>query len=343
MSFRWIPAHECGLEGREWDDTELPYDRLPARAKGVVRDPVWALSRAPAGLSVRFQTNAPEIKLRWKLGAPVVGTIMMPALGRCGFDLYADDSSGRPRWANATHKMQSAEEEYVLLAGLDGVTRCFTLYLPLCVQVLSLEIGTPPDADFTPIPPRRQGRIVYYGTSIVHGSCVSRPGMAVPAILSRRLGRAVTNLGFAGNAHMEPEVARYLAELDPAVFILDALPNMNAERVELNAEQFIRTLRTARPGTPLVLVEDRTFTNAWLFPDLRERNRSARAALRTICEKLAAEGITGLTSVEGDRLYGSDGEVSMDGSHPSDLGAMRIADALAPVLRKVLDGKCACG
>jgi hypothetical protein len=37
------------------------------------------------------------------------------------------------------------------------------------------------------------------------------------AILGRVLHREVINLGFSGNGRMEPEVARLLAELDPAL------------------------------------------------------------------------------------------------------------------------------
>jgi len=43
-----------------------------------------------------------------------------------------------------------------------------------------------------------------------------------------------------------------------------------------------------------------------------------------------------LVYVEGEHLLGDDGEAATDGSHPSDLGMMRMADALEPVLRPLL-------
>ena len=47
----------------------------------------------------------------------------------------------------------------------------------------------------------------------------------------------------------------------------------------------------------------------------------------------------GLFYVKGDPLLGDDAEASTDGSHPSDLGFVRQADVLEPVLRAALGKK----
>ena len=54
QNIRWFDARDIGIEGKAWDDTESYFNRLPARAKGVVRDPVWSLSQHTAGLCIRF-------------------------------------------------------------------------------------------------------------------------------------------------------------------------------------------------------------------------------------------------------------------------------------------------
>jgi lysophospholipase L1-like esterase len=290
----------------------------------------------PAGLNVRFETDAPEIRLRWHLEDEALGSPKMPPLGRSGFDLYAEDENGQLRWASASNGIVGAKEEQPLIGELDGRTRRFTLYLPVMNPLLGLQIGVPETASFAAITPRTERYITYYGTSIAHGACVSRPGMAIPAILSRRLDEAVMNIAFSGNAIMEPEIADLLAELDPVLYVLDALPNMDKARIEENAEPFIRRLRGARPVTPIVLVEDRTYTNGWILTERRTRNDESRAAFRKIYEALVGEGMPGLTYVEGETLFGTDDEASMDGSHPSDLGTMRQAEVLEPILRDVL-------
>src|SRR4051812_20793368 len=56
-----------GLEGQGWKEVKNPFDRLPAKAEGVVRAPVWSLSHDSAGLCVRFVTDATSISARWSL------------------------------------------------------------------------------------------------------------------------------------------------------------------------------------------------------------------------------------------------------------------------------------
>jgi hypothetical protein len=121
--------------------------------------------------------------------------------------------------------------------------------------------------------------LLFYGTSIVHGAAASRAGMCHPAILGRRLGLPVVNLGFGGQGQMDPEVAALLAELDPSVYVIDCLPNMNAGLVEARAAPLVHTLRAAHPHTPIILVEDRSYANAAFRTRLRERNATSKLAL----------------------------------------------------------------
>ena len=47
-------------------------------------------------------------------------------------------------------------------------------------------------------------------------------------------------------------------------------------------------------------------------------------------------GEVNLYYLDGDNLLGRDGEGATDGSHPSDLGMIRYADAYEPALRSIL-------
>jgi lysophospholipase L1-like esterase len=160
--------------------------------------------------------------------------------------------------------------------------------------------------------------------------------MAIPAILGRRLRRPVVNLGFSGNGRMEPEVGALLAELDPCVYAIDCLPNMNEETVRERAAPLVRQIRRARPDTPILLVEDRSFTNTPFFPARKEHHRKSREALRRAFRELTESGVEQLYYLDGDHLLGLDGEAATDGSHPNDLGMVRYADAYEPVLRAIL-------
>ena len=332
----WYDVSQWGVEGRGWDDTKRYYDRLPGKAEGVVRGPVWSLSRHSAGMCVRFETDAAAISARYTLMSSSLAMPHMPATGVSGLDLYGKDAEGVWRWI-AVARPSSIAVKAQLADGLLPGRREYMAYLPLYNGVESLEIGVPQDTSFTPLAPRLQKPIVYYGTSIAHGACASRPGMAFPAILGRRLDRPVVNLGFSGNGRMDPEVGALLAELDAGVYCIDCLPNMTAPDVAERTEPLVRQLRQSHPLTPIVLIEDRTYTNTPLLPSRRERHTTSRAAFRGAYERLLDEGVKGLYYVEGEHLLGDDSEAATDGSHPSDLGMMRMADALEPVLSQLLE------
>ena len=246
----------------------------------------------------------------------------MPATGVSGLDLYVKTESGW-RWLAVGQPERTKDNTAVLVKGLPPGRREYLLYLPLYNGVSSVEIGVPGESTLEKGPARAEGRrkpIVFYGTSITQGGCASRPGMVHTAILGRRLDRPVINLGFSGNGLMEPELAALLAELDPAVYVLDCLPNMTAKLVSERVEPFVRTLRKAHPTTPIVLAEDRTYTNAPIVPAQRERNATSRAELKAAYDRLKADGVGNLHYLPGETQLGEDGEDTVDGSHPTDLG-----------------------
>lgn len=335
----WHDVRTLGLEGQGWTDTKAPFDRLPARAEGVVRAAVWNLSRHSAGLCVRFETDSPEIQARWTLTSDRLGMPHMPATGVSGLDLYVQTDDGSYRWLAVGQPRDGVANTARLVGGLPEGRRSYLLYLPLYNGVSSVELGVPEGRTLERAEPRPESHrrpIVFYGTSITQGGCASRPGMVHTAILGRRLDRPVINLGFSGNGTLDPELAPLLAELDAAAYVLDCLPNMTAEQVAERTEPFVKALRAARPSVPILLVEDRTYANAFLDAGSRRRNETSRAALRAAFDRLLASGVTGLHYLPGEALLGADGEDTVDSSHPTDLGFLRMADAFEPILDRML-------
>jgi hypothetical protein len=336
----WYDIRHLELEGKGWRDTKAFYDRLPAKAEGVVRAPVWNLSHHSAGMCIRFVTDATTIQARWTLTSPSLAMPHMPATGVSGLDLYVRDAS-HWRWLGNGRPSQSPTNTATLVSGIPDGRREYLLYLPLYNGVTSVELGIPKRRTLAKAPERpadRRKPIVFYGTSITQGGCASRPGMVHTAILGRRLECPVLNLGFSGNGKMEPEMAQLLAELDPAVYVLDCLPNLNAKEVSERVEPFVRTLREAHPKTPIVLVEDRSYTNSFLVTQQRQHNRTNREALKKAYDHLMAAEVKDLHYLPGERLLGEDGEDTVDSSHPTDLGFVRHADAFQVVLAPLLGG-----
>lgn len=338
----WYDIRPLGIEGQAWADVKAPFDRLPAKAEKVVRPPVWGLSRQSAGLAVRFVTDSPVIQARWTLTNPK-GLAMphMPATGVSGLDLYGRDASGK--WSWIANGRPSAETNTATLAGtLPPGEREYLLYLPLYNGVSAVEIGLPKSAKLKKAGERPAGHskpVVFYGTSITQGGCASRPGMVHTAILGRRFDVPVINLGFSGSGTLDPEMAGLLGEIDAAVYVLDCLPNLGPQQVAERTEPFVKALRQRRPNTPIVLVEDRNYASAPWNAGQKQRNEGNHAAYRKAFETLTASGVKGLHYLPGDKLIGTDGEGTVDGSHPTDLGFLRQADAFADVLGPLLQRK----
>jgi hypothetical protein len=334
----WYDIRDLGVEGQGWKDTKAPFDRLPAKAEGVVRAAVWSLGQHSAGLCVRFTTDAANLHARWTVTSDRLAMPHMAATGVSGLDLYVK-IDGRWRWLAVGQPRQAPTNTAQLAANLPPGVREYLLYLPLYNGVSSVEVGIPAGSKLSVAPPPTVSKpIVFYGTSITQGGCASRPGMVHTAILGRRLDCPVINLGLSGNGKMEPELAALLAELDPAAYVLDCLPNLSPAEVTERLVPFVETLRKSRPHTPIVLVEDRNYADAFLVPARRERNEGNHAALRAAYQKLTSAGVEHLHYVPGEHLIGDDGEGTVDGSHPTDLGFLRQAEALekflAPLVRK---------
>lgn len=342
-SIDWHDAKTLTLEGKGWADTAAPFDRLPAAAEKLVRKPVWDLSRHSAGMVVRFSSDSPTLHARWTLTSSRLALPHMAATGVSGLDLYAKDRAGRWRWVavaipDVGSKERKRTHQERLFRGLPREHRDYMLYLPLYNGVESVEIGVAHGCTLEAAPPRTMKPIVFYGTSITQGGCASRPGMTYVAMLGRRLDWPVTNLGFSGNGEMEPEVADLLAQLDPAVYVIDCLPNMVHTEIRQRVGPLVEKLRAAHAETPILLVEDRSYQDSSWLERSRARNVESRRALRREYERLIAEGVHNLHYVLGDQQLGDDGEATVDGSHPTDLGFFRQAAvferAVGPLVRR---------
>lgn len=331
---KWHDAEGLGIRGRGWPGEGTEYARLPAYAQEYVTDVVWRLSRQSAGLYVEFVSDTTAIHGRIRLAKP-------PADGHeyiKYLDLYCRDGGGCWRWAGASRFGVVPSGETPVVEGIPRQQRHWRMYLPLTYEVEALEIGVADDAFLNPAPEDSRKPVVVYGTSIVHGgNHPSRPGMVWPSIVGRRLDWPLVNLGFSGSARCEPALANVLAELDPAVFVIDPLANMGQGRglVDKNAEPFLRTLLEARPDTPLIMMDDRTHADAWLRPTYAAAQHEKQAAFRAIADRLRKDGYC-VGYIEGADLIGHDGEGTRDGSHPNDLGAMRYAEVVTSHLETLV-------
>jgi hypothetical protein len=344
----WNPAESNipVLEGRGWADgfTNF-YDRLPAKAKPLVRKEVWDLSRNAAGLKILFKTDAKRISIRYVVTKKAFYMNHFPTTGVSGVDLYSLNKDGSWAWASASYKFgDTVSYDY---SNLDLNTsdykdgRSYHLYLPLYNDVSWLEIGVPESATFTSLPPRMEKPIVVYGTSIAQGGCASRPGMAWTSILERNLSNPVINLGFSGNGRLEKELIDLIAEIDAKLFVLDCLPNLSAKSdpdsilVEQKILESVAILRKKHPNIPILLTGHSGYTENRLDATVRNSINRVNHASEVAFQKLKTSGVGNLYYLPArDVTMGIDGTV--DGSHPSDLGMYKYAKSYEKKIRSIL-------
>ncbi|MBS4033678.1 MAG: SGNH/GDSL hydrolase family protein [Ignavibacterium sp.] len=327
----WFDARHFEIEGKGWNNTKTFYARLPAKAEMLVPEKVWQLSSNTAGLSFRFKTDTKSFKVRWELLNPMLQMNHMPATGVSGIDIYKKEkdgswfyfATGRP----LTFPVNISTFNHPDTAG--ALTE-YLVNLPLYNGVVKVEVGIlngdkilQGDKYSSELKP-----ILFYGTSITQGGCASRPGLVHTAIIQRRLNHPVINLGFSGSGKMEIELAHLIAEVDAAIYILDCVRNMTPELIEQRVEPFIKYLRKTRPATPILLVENSSIKNVFPSP--------GKEVYRREYQKLLNNGVTGLYFLEGTDLLGTDGEGTVDGIHPNDLGFLRHADAFLAKLQDIL-------
>ena len=340
-AIRWIDCEMLTIEGKGFLDTESFYDRLPARAKETADAKVWTLSQHSAGMAVRFTTSAKSISARWKLRSSSLSMAHMPATGKSGVDLYIK-RDGKWRWIGAGKNMKFPVSEALLAKIPTGGTHEFLLYLPLYNGVEKVEIGVPLGVEVSAAPPRGKP-IVFYGTSITQGGCASRAGMAFPAILGRWLDRPVVNLGFSGNGQMQPEVVRFFPEIDAEMFVIDCIPNLGGSAslgyIVERTVALVSLLRDAHPEIPILLVEGTPWSSWFLMTSsyASSGRALANAELKKAYEALVQMGMINVHYVPGKLLLGTDGEATVDGTHPTDLGMFRNAEVLLPYLKNSLN------
>ncbi len=343
---RWYDASHLTVEGRGFADTAVFYDRLPARAKTMVRPPVWGLSHDSAGICVHFQTNSDKILTRWTLRSANLSLPHMPATGVSGVDLYIRAANSTWRWLGNTKVIRFPTTTATLASGVTGGMHEYRLYLPLYNGVSKVEIGVPARYRMVPYHPDSQDNkkpLVFYGTSITQGACASRPGMAYVAIVGRHFDVPVVNLGFSGNGKMEIELAKLLSQVPASVYIIDCLPNMTPAMVAQRTVPFVRFLHERCPKTPIILAEHPNYPNSdlkMLKNDVRfgrDFTTKINENLHKAYENLKKLGISNLYIVPGKAMYGFDGEGTVGGVHPNDLGNMRLANTFITVLKPVMD------
>ena len=305
--------------------------RMPKDVAAGVNGGVAGMYRHTTGGRVRFVTDAPYLAFFAKGGFNSVG-MNRTSIAASGFDVYIE-RTGFDTFAGVFRPPYGSFDRYDGVLGLPAGEKKITINFPLTNAVSELWLGVEEGAALT----RREDYayekpVLFYGSSITHGIGASRPGIAYPGYISRRLNTNFVNLGFSGSAKAEDTMIAYLTEQDPSVFVLDYDHNaLNSEHLAATHEKLYLAFRAAHPDTPVVMIGRPDF-HLTSQGDIDRRDvifatyRNARARGEKVL------------FVDGYSLFHGEmrDDCTVDGCHPNDVGMMRMADVIGKAVEFAL-------
>ena len=352
---------ECiGALHLENSPTGLRPNRLPQWTQHQVPEGLGVMSRMPSGVRLQFETDSENIGIELlvtrMLGQSKVSVNLehrdqiheMQVIG--GNSIVMDAS--RP----AGYRVERGSSEIVWFRGLPSGPKKVMVWLPhnAYVEMQNLHIDT--DSSVTRFDDSRP-HWVHYGSSISHCMEAEMPAETWPAVASRQLKFSLTNLGFGGQCHLDPFVARTIRDLDAAVISLKVginIVNMDSLRERVFSPMFhgfIDTIREVHKTTPLILCSpiycpsaetrpgptipngEGKFETIEGFESLRQgclTLQRIRTLIEGIVETRRKEGDSNLYYISGLELFGSaDADDLPDDLHPNPAGYIRIGKRFA--------------
>lgn len=317
------------IHGLYWVKENKNYHRLPDTLE--TRDNLKALAAHPSGAYISFKTDSTSISVRVKnLSASYMAH--MSACGQCGLDLYVKGDN--EYIFLQTTKINKAEFEITMVKDMDKSMKEFRLYLPIYVALLELSVGIDNTSTIEPLDDKRSQNIIWYGTSISQGGCATRGGMSSSAILERLLkDYEVYNFGFSGNAHLDIEVAKILAEIKNVKYIIiESESNNTYARTKEKLFDFLKVLKDANPDALMYVLSH--YPNPYEAVNLAfHKNQLKQKRLhKSIVKRFNDPKVI---YIDGEKVIKQDKyEVTVDGIHQTDLGFMDVAKYFNKLIRK---------
>ena len=327
---RYVDAATLTVIGKSMPTPKL-FQRVDT-ARYELWQPVKNYSAFSTGLAVVFRTDSRTIRARWKTGGYGLGH-NMTAIARKGLDLYIERDG---QWVYAGFGWPKGDNhDSALVEYMDEGEKTCLVYLPLWDEVLSLELGIDGDSRIEAVPNPFRHRIVVIGSSITHGTGLSRPGMAYPAQLERATGFEFVNLGASGQCKMEQFFAHVAAACEADAFLFDSFSNPSAQQIEERLEPFVATIRAAHPTTPLIFLQTEVRESRNFNDKIRKFEDDKRAASEAGMQRLLKQD-KNIYFLNPGMPLGDDHDETVDGVHPSDLGHGRILEVIRPQIVKIL-------
>ncbi|NBE54511.1 lipase [Streptomyces sp. YC537] len=243
--------------------------RLPAWTKEQYQDPsVYGVTVMPSGVRLVFRTDARALEFEVLTSTGQLDADPHPRPTGM-LELLVDGALAGRRQAPVGHVLRMAgpgsvqrlvpgKPGTVRFAGLPAGMKNVELWLPQ--QTPTELVALRADGDVLAPLPDGRNRWVHHGSSISHCLEADGPTGTWPVVAAALGGVEVINLSQAGNALLDPYVARTIRDLPADLISLKAginIVSLSAFRLRTfgpAVHGFLDTVRDGHPDTPLLLI-----------------------------------------------------------------------------------------
>lgn len=250
-------------------------ERLPRWAQAQHTDRMFrSMAKFPAGVALRFSTAANSVSLQLLTRTTQVEGTPTPPLPRLAVTVPGQTPDAPWEVVESLEippgEVTVVDDSDQFVRGLQAEPARIDIALPkrgadtpveillphsCIVELVSLSASEP----ITPAPVDERLRWTHHGSSISHGLQVLNPEGTWPAAVALQEGWALHNLAFAGNAQLDPFVARTIRDIPADLITLKIGINLiNADSMRERAmipalHGFLDTIRE-RNSAPIVLI-----------------------------------------------------------------------------------------
>ncbi len=330
MKYYNLMAADCeGLAYQSFQRSLLA-QRIPDKFKKSLRKELWKLSENSAGISLTFLTDTPDLHVEWTLKNNFKMNHMSD-VGIKGLDLYEYRDNC---WNYRTSGLpEGKDNKSLLFRDIEIKSRLFKIYFPLYGSITNFRLGYS-EKSFLKIKKGLKKPIVFYGTSITQGGCVSRPGLAYTNKISRDLNRECINLGFSGNGHMESSVGTILSKIKSKLIVIECMANINSKIIRDKTLPLIQVIRKNKQlnKIPIIFIQQvMTQLESKIHDEIVQKNLELEKEIM----RAKRSGFKNLYLIRNDNFINQTNEGTVDGIHFNDIGSMNYSKFLIEEIQNI--------